>query len=68
MIDVESGQGLPAVEERRPMTAAGSSVYATAMRQLESEQRELVRNYKLPRVYVRFLVYWIWRLWAESFW
>eukprot|EP00892_Ulva_mutabilis_P009737 jgi/Ulvmu1/7135/UM034_0041.1 len=41
MIDVESGQGAAAAEDRRPMTAAGSSVYATAMRQLESEQRQL---------------------------
>lgn len=44
MIDVESGPQASGSEERRPLTAAGSSVYATAMRQLESEQRQLVRS------------------------
>lgn len=43
MINVESGRDQTGMDERRPMTAAGSSVYATAMRQLESEQRQLVR-------------------------
>lgn len=45
MIDVSSEQQAACMEERRPMTAAGSSVYATAIRQLESEQRLQVPFY-----------------------
>lgn len=44
MIDVDSGPQASGSEDRRPLTAAGSSVYATAMRQLESEQRQMVRS------------------------
>ena len=42
MINVEPGQDQAIGDERRPLTAAGSSVYATAIRQLESEQLQLV--------------------------
>lgn len=44
MIDVDRGQQPLCMEERRPMTGSGSSIYATAMRQLESEQRQLVSS------------------------